>query len=46
MRQRVGNILFGLAFLVAGLGFGGQALGLWNFNLFFSGWWTLFLIVP
>ena len=46
MRQRVGNILFGLAFLVAGLGFGGQALGLRNFNLFFSGWWTLFLIVP
>ncbi|MDL2225234.1 cell wall-active antibiotics response protein [Eubacteriales bacterium OttesenSCG-928-M02] len=46
MRQRVGNILFGLCFLIAGIGFLGNVLGWWSFQLFFPGWWTLFIIVP
>ncbi len=29
-----------------GVGFGGDALGLFDFELFFQGWWTLFIIVP
>lgn len=46
MKNRIGSILWGLAFVVAGVGFAGNAFGVWNFNFFFDGWWTLFLIVP
>lgn len=45
-RNKVGNILWGLAFILIGLGFAGQAFDMWDFNLFFDGWWTLFIIVP
>lgn len=46
MRYKIGNILWGIAFIGAGIGIGGNAFGLWNFSLFFQGWWTLFIIVP
>lgn len=46
MRDRLGNILWGIAFIVVGVGFAGNVFGLWDFHLFFDGWWTLFIIVP
>lgn len=46
MRQKFGNILWGIAFIVAGVGVAGNIFDLWNFNLFFNGWWTLFIIIP
>ncbi|MGV8907150.1 MAG: LiaF transmembrane domain-containing protein [Acetobacterium sp.] len=46
MRSRVGNLLWGLLLVAVGLGFAGNVFGLWNFELFFNGWWTLFIIVP
>lgn len=46
MRNRMGNVLWGIFFIVLGIGFAGQAFDLWSFNLFFRGWWTLFIIVP
>lgn len=46
MRKRIGSILWGVAFIVAGLGFAGNAFELWNFDIFFDGWWTLFIIIP
>lgn len=46
MRNKIGNILFGVAFIAAGVLFAGNALDLWHFTLFFNGWWTLFIIVP
>lgn len=46
MRNRIGNILWGLAFIAVGIGYGGNVLDLWSFELFFDGWWTLFIIVP
>ncbi len=45
-RGKFGNILWGLAFILIGIGFAGQAFSMWDFNLFFEGWWTLFIIVP
>ncbi len=46
MRNRIGNVLWGLAFILIGVGFLGNVLWGWDFELFFSGWWTLFIIVP
>ena len=40
------SIIWGLAILALGVLFGGKALDLINFNIFFKGWWTLFIIVP
>ena len=44
--KKFGNILWGLVLIILGLIFGGNALGITNINLFFDGWWTLFIIVP
>jgi predicted membrane protein len=46
MKFKVSNIIWGLAFIIAGIGFAGNVLGFWDFNLFFDGWWTLFIIIP
>lgn len=40
------NILWGIVLIIIGVIFGGNALGITNINLFFDGWWTLFIIVP
>lgn len=40
------NILWGIVFIAIGIVIGGKALGLIDFNLFFDGWWTLFIIIP
>ena len=46
MRKRISNILWGLIFVAAGVGIIGHMLGVWELNILFAGWWTLFLIVP
>lgn len=40
------NILLGLFLIVIGLIFGLNALGVTDIDLFFKGWWTLFIIIP
>ena len=40
------NIVWGLILIVIGLILGGNALGITRIDLFFDGWWTLFIIVP
>lgn len=40
------NILWGLLLVALGLIFGLNALGLTDIDIFFDGWWTLFIIVP
>ena len=32
------DLFWGIALIVIGIGFGGEALGLWNFEVFFNGW--------
>ena len=44
--KKVGNILWGLVFIVVGVILGLNALEITKINLFFDGWWTLFIIVP
>ena len=40
------NILCGVVLIIIGVIFGGNALGITNINIFFDGWWTLFIIIP
>ena len=44
--KKTSNILWGLVFIIVGLILGLNAFGITNINIFFSGWWTLFIIVP
>ncbi|HHV12727.1 MAG TPA: cell wall-active antibiotics response protein [Clostridiales bacterium] len=46
MRNKLTNVLWGLFFVVVGIGIAGNVLNLWDFNLFFNGWWTFFIIIP
>lgn len=46
MRHKLSSVLWGLAFIIAGVGFAGNSLDWWDFHLFFAGWWTLFIIIP
>ncbi len=40
------NILWGLVLIAIGVILGLNALDITNISIFFSGWWTLFIIVP
>lgn len=46
MNQKIQNIIYGLCFLIVGIGYLGDAGMLWDFTIFFPGWWTLALIIP
>lgn len=45
-KSKTTNIIVGLIFLSLGIILFGNNLKLWNIDLFFKGWWTLFIIVP
>ena len=44
--KKLSAVMWGLALIAVGVILGGNALGLFNIDLFFKGWWTLFIIVP
>ena len=44
--KKFGIILWGLVFIVVGLIIGCNAMGITDIDIFFTGWWTLFIIVP
>ena len=44
--MRINNLLWGLVFIIFGLILGLNVLEITNTNLFFKGWWTLFIIIP
>jgi predicted membrane protein len=39
-------IIWGVAIMTLGIIFACRAIGWFDFNIFFEGWWTLFIIVP
>lgn len=45
-KVRVGKWLWGLVLVALGVILGLRALGLAEIDIFFPGWWTLFIIVP
>lgn len=44
--KKIGNILWGIVLIIIGIIIGGNALGITNIDIFFDGWWTLFIIIP
>lgn len=40
------NILWGIILIIIGILFLGNNLNWWSINIFFKGWWTLFIIIP
>jgi predicted membrane protein len=46
MRNRLSNVLWGLFFILIGIGFAGNVFFGWNFHLLFDGYWTLIIIIP
>ena len=44
--NKMSNLLWGLVFIIVGVIFGLNALDITHINIFFDGWWTLFIIVP
>ena len=44
--NRISNILWGFVLIIIGVIFGLNALNIADINIFFDGWWTLFIIVP
>lgn len=46
MKKNIAPLLFGIVFILAGLGYVGTIFLDWDFSLFFEGWWTLFIIIP
>ena len=44
--KNLSNVMWGIVLVGLGVVLGGNAVGLFNINIFFDGWWTLFIIVP
>lgn len=44
--KRMSSILWGVVLIAAGVIFALNAFEITNINIFFDGWWTLFIIVP
>jgi len=46
MRSKFSNVVWGFIFIIIGILYAGNTFNLWDFKLFFDGWWTLFIIIP
>lgn len=44
--KRMNNVLWGIVLIVIGVIFGLNAMEITNIDIFFNGWWTLFIIIP
>lgn len=44
--KKANGLFVGLLFIVVGLLYACSALDIFDFSIFFPGWWTLFIIVP
>lgn len=40
------SVMWGIIIIIVGILFLGNNLELWDVNIFFDGWWSLFIIVP
>lgn len=45
MKLTPSNLIWGIIFIILGVGFGGEAMNWWDFNIFFAGWWALIIVI-
>ncbi|HMM05346.1 MAG TPA: LiaF-related protein [Clostridiales bacterium] len=45
-RRNLSLLFLGAILIFLGVLWGGNSFGIWDVDLFFHGWWTLFLIIP
>lgn len=46
VKRNVNQIILGVIILMCGVIFLGNTLNIWHVDIFFEGWWTLFIIIP
>ena len=46
MKGKISKIIWGIVAILVGVAFALKVLDIVDFNIFFKGWWTLFIIVP
>ena len=46
MKHNSNSLIWGIILIIIGVGFMGNIMSWWNFELFFEGWWALFIILP
>jgi len=46
MKNKLYDVILGVILIIAGVIFLGNEFEFWDIDLFFKGWWTLFIIVP
>lgn len=46
MKKNSSGIVWGIMLIAVGVVIGGKMLDWFDFNLFFRGWWTFFIIIP
>ena len=44
--KKIANVLWGIVLITIGVIIGLNALDITHINIFFNGWWTLFIIIP
>ena len=45
-KKTVSSIFWGVLIIALGVILGGNVMGIWDFDVFFPGWWTMFIILP
>lgn len=46
MKNKSSSAIWGLILIIFGISIAGKSLNLFYLNIFFDGWWTLFIIIP
>lgn len=44
--KKLNSIFWGIILIAVGVIFFGNSMKFWNIEIFFTGWWTLFIIIP
>lgn len=46
MKNKLSAMIPGIILVLVGGAYLGNAFGMWDFSIFFDGWWTLFILIP
>lgn len=46
MKEKIYHVIISIFLFIVGILIIGNAFSIWKFNVFFKGWWALFIIIP